>query len=73
MDFLNASSWLVGVGFFFEAIYMFINEKLIKDQTSKYSKISDFSNDGGMTITVTPTLPMEALTTTVPHKMKGSV
>ena len=59
--------------FFFEAIYMFINEKLIKDQTSKKSKISDFSNDGGMTITVTPKLPVEALMTTVPHKMKGSV
>lgn len=52
---------------------MFINEKLIKDQTSKKSKISDFSNDGGMTINVTPKLPMEALMTTVPHKMIGSV
>ena len=57
------------VGFFLEAIYMFINERLIKDQTSKRSKISDLSNDGGMTVTVTPKLPM----TTVPPKMKGSV
>ena len=52
---------------------MFINEKLIKDQTSKKSKVSYFSNDGGMTINVTPKLPMEALMTTVPHTMIGSV
>lgn len=43
----------------FEAIYLLINSKLVKDQTAERSKISDFSNDGTIKVNVTPKLPNE--------------
>ena len=53
MYFLSASRRLVE-GFFLK---LFINEKLMKDQISEQSKISDSSNDGGMKVNVTPKVP----------------
>lgn len=56
MHFLSTSQ-LVAEFSGFEATYLLINEKLMKDQTSERSKISDFFNNEGIKVNVTSKLP----------------
>lgn len=52
-------SWL-GVQFpVFEAIFLLLNSKLMKDQTLERSKISEFSQGGGTKVNVAPKAPNE--------------